>query len=319
MPTAYKDYYQILGVSRDASEEEIRRAYRKLARKYHPDVNPGSKSSEEKFKEINEAHEVLSNPDRRKQYDALGSGWQAGQDFNIPPEFAEQFMRSRGGGGRRARNFSFGGTGFSDFFETLFGAGGGWPGFDQGGMEGQEAGFSSRGQDIEGDIMITLEEAYHGTTRTISLQREGGAETYKVKIPAGVEQGARIRLGGRGGPGAGSGPAGDLFLRVHIAPHANFHFEDENLIYDLELAPWEAVMGTTLIVPTLDGKLNVKIRPGTQNGQRLRLRGQGFKRIGGDRGDLLVQVHIEVPESITGNERELWEKLAQTSRFNPRD
>ncbi|MDD2710966.1 MAG: J domain-containing protein [Verrucomicrobiae bacterium] len=320
MGAAYKDYYQILGVSRDASEEEIRRAYRKLARKYHPDLNPGSRMAEEKFKELNEAHEVLSSREKRRKYDALGAGWQAGQDFSVPPGYGAGGMGRgfAGTGGRQERDFSFGGTGFSDFFETLFGSG---RGFGGGGrpMEGFGQDASMRGQDIEGDIMITLEEAYHGTARTITLQRSAGTETYKVKIPAGMQQGGKVRLPKRGEQGMGGGPPGDLLLRVHIAPHPNFHLEGDDLVCDLEVTPWEAVLGASLPVKTLDQLLKVKIRPGTQNGVRLRLRGQGFKHLNGSRGDLLVHVNVEVPETITGAERQLWEQMARMSRFNPRD
>jgi len=313
MPTAYKDYYQILGVSRDASDEEIRKAYRKLARKYHPDLNPDNKQAEEKFKEANEANEALSNPQRRKQYDALGSGWQEGQAFTVPPGFEEMFARAHGQKG----GFSFGGTGFSDFFETLFGAARGTAG---GGPWGNVRGgdFSARGQDIEGEIMVTLEEACRGTTRAITLQRDEKKETYRVKIPPGIEQGSRIRLGGQGQEAVGGGEAGDLYLRIRIAPHPDFRLDGGNLIYDLDLAPWEAVLGTTLTVPTLDQKLNLKIPPGTQNGWRLRLRGQGFQFRGGKRGDLIVQVHVEVPENVTAAERATWEELARSSGFNPR-
>ncbi len=313
----YKDYYQILGVSRDASEDEVRKAYRKLARKYHPDLNPNNKPAEEKFKELNEAHDDLSNSERRKPYDALGSGWQEGQAFTGAPGFEEMFSQARGQSG----GFSFSETGFSDFFETLFGAGGrGRASAGGGGERGHRGaqGFSARGQDIEGEIMITLEEAHRGSIRAITLQRDNKQETYKVKIPAGIEQHSRIRLGGRGGEGLGGGEAGDLYLRVRIAPHPDFRLEGSNLIYDLELAPWEAVLGTTVIVPALDQKLNIKIPPGTQNGWRLRLRGQGFKGLGKERGDLIVQVHIEVPETVTATERTAWEALARSSSFNPR-
>jgi len=310
MPTGYKDYYKILEVPRGASGEEIRKAYRKLARKHHPDLNPGDKKAEERFKEINEAHEVLSNPEKRHQYDALGSNWQHGQEFRPPPGYESQF----GGVGDQDFDFRFDGTGFSDFFERVFGAG---RGFQRGGGAGR--GYSSRGEDVEGDIMITLDEAFHGSTRAITVQRGKKTETYKVKIPAGVEPGSRIRLGGAGEAGIGEGPTGDLYLRVRLAPHPFLRLDGDNLVYDLEVAPWEAVLGTAVTVATLDQKLRLKVPQGVHNGQRLRLRGQGFKPRGRPPGDLLVQIHIEVPPSITAKERELWEQLARLSSFNPRE
>lgn len=317
MPATYKDYYKILGVSREASSEEIRKAYRKLARKFHPDLNPNNKAAEEKFKEINEAHEVLSNADRRRQYDALGSGWQQGQSFTPPPGYEEQFGGFRGDAGTMGgREFVFEGGGFSDFFEAIFGgARGRSRGFS--GMEEQD--FSTRGRDLEGDLMITLEEAHRGVVKEVSLRRRGKVETLKVKVPAGVEPGHVIRLSGQGGQGQGGGGAGDLRLKIHIAPHPDFHMEGTALVYDMEMAPWEAVLGASITVPTLDQKLNLKIPPGTQNGQRLRLRGQGLERLGKGRGDLIVRIHIEVPETVTEDERVLWEQLRAKARFNPRD
>ncbi len=312
----YKDYYKILGVDRDSSEEEIRKAYRTLARKYHPDLNPNNKQAEEKFKEINEAHEVLSDSSKRKQYDALGSSWQHGQEFRVPPGFEGRFQRGRGA---PSYEFHFGGTGFSDFFESLFGAGRSTAGRSENDSFVDEEVFSSRGQDIEGDIMITLDEAFRGSTRSITMERNGIKETYKVKIPPGIEQDSRIRLGGQGKAGMGHGESGDLYLRVRIAPHPYLHFEGEDLVYDLELSPWEAVLGTTVTISILDQKFKLKIPPGTQNGQRLRLRGQGFPRLGKPRGDLIVLTHIEVPKSIAATERKAWEELAHKSSFNPRN
>jgi curved DNA-binding protein len=323
MPTGYKDYYKVLGVSREASDEEIRKAYRKLARQYHPDLNPGDKKAEEKFKEINEAHEVLSNKEKRKQYDDLGSGWQEGQEFRVPPGYESMFGGARPGGGPRHYEYHFGGTGFSDFFESLFGAGARQGGFGRAGRGFPDGGFPQdlpqRGQDIEGDIMITLEEAFRGSTRTITVEREGKTETFKVKIPPGIEPGSRIRLTGRGAAGSGNGEAGDLYLRVRLAPHPYFRLEKDGLIYDLDLTPWEAVLGATITISTLDQKVNLRVQAGTQNGQRLRLRGQGFKFMNQPRGDLIVQIHIEVPKTLTPAEREAWEKLASSSQFNPRE
>lgn len=313
----YKDYYKILDVPREATADEIRKAYRKLARKFHPDLNPNNKAAEEKFKEVNEAYEVLSNTDKRKQYDSLGSDWQHDQRFQPPPGFEERFGRRRPGGrgGGGGVEFDFGGSGFSDFFESLFG--GARPGGRPNGGDGHE--FSARGGDIEGEITISLEDAQKGCTRALTVQREGGRETYNVKIPAGVESGSRIRLGGRGEAGMGRGKAGDLYLRVRFAPHPYLRLEGEELVHDLDLAPWEAVLGATITIRTLDEKIALKIPPGTQNGHKLRLRGRGFRKMDGTRGDLIVQAQIEVPGSVSDAERAAWEELSRKSRFNPRE
>src|SRR5437764_4502996 len=294
----YKDYYKILNISREATADEIKKAFRKLARKYHPDVNPGNKKAEEKFKEINEAYEVLSDPDKRKKYDELGASWKQGAGFRPPPGW-EQRARRSGGGAQPFEDFEFhfGGTGFSDFFEQFFGSSGG----RRSGTHFQE-GFqeaSQRGQDVEADILVTLEEASSGSIRPVSLQRNvlcercGGSgeinqracpechgsgqtanvENYQVKIPPGVREGQRLRLAGRGEAGVGHGPAGDLFLRVRFARHPDHRVEGDNLYYDLDLAPWEAVLGAKVSVPTLDGHVSIKIPPGAQNTQKMRIRG----------------------------------------------
>jgi curved DNA-binding protein len=327
MAVQYKDYYESLGVSRTASEAEIKKAFRKLAREYHPDVAKDKKKAEEKFKEINEAYEVLSDPTKRKKYDELGANWKQGADFRPPPGW-EQFA---GAGGRNFRGgrpspeeheFHFGGTGFSDFFEQLFGARGGGAGFrgrDFGGQTGFEDEMAARGRDIEGDIMVTLEEVKRGSVRSVSIRHNSHTDTYQVKIPAGVTEGQRLRVAGRGEAGAGGGEAGDLYLRVRLAKHPDFEVDDHNLIYEAELAPWEAVLGANISVPTLDGRVNIKIPPGTQNGQKLRVRGRGLPLRDGGNGDLIVVARIEVPPKISDAERKLWEQLAAESKFNPRD
>jgi curved DNA-binding protein len=342
MPVQFKDYYEVLGVSRTASDEEIKKAFRKLARQYHPDVAKDKKAAEARFKEINEAYEVLGDAAKRKKYDELGPNWKQGADFRPPPGW-EGFA---GGGRGRAgshQEFHFGGTGFSDFFEQLFGsAGRNAPGgFRSGGMTDD---LAERGEDIEGDIMVTLEEAVKGSLRTISIEHGvtcdncggtgernrrvcpacGGAgrvhktEQYQVRIPPGVANGQRLRLAGRGEAGIGGGKAGDLYLRVRLGKHPDFQVEESDLIYEAELAPWEAVLGTQLSAPTLDGRVNIKIPPGTQNGQRLRVRGRGLPKRGGGQGDLLVAIKIEVPAKISEAERAAWEQLARTSKFDPR-
>jgi curved DNA-binding protein len=329
MAVQFKDYYEVLGVPRTASEDEIKKAFRKLARQYHPDVAKTKKGAEEKFKEINEAYEVLSDPAKRKKYDELGPDWKQGAEFRPPPGWQYQqggpFAGGGRGGQRQDYEFEFGGsTGFSDFFEQLFGSRmrGGGGGFGQRGERGFEE-FAEKGRDVEGEIMVTLDEAMHGAVRPITLRRvdPNGAtktETYQVKIPAGVTEGQVLRVPGRGEAGAHGGASGDLYLKVRLAKHPDFHVEDHNLIYEAPLAPWEAVLGTNLSVPTLDGKVNIKIPPGTQNGQKLRIRGRGLPQRSGPNGDLIVVTHIEVPDAVSEEERKLWEQLANVSHFKPR-
>lgn len=349
MPVKYKDYYETLGVPRTASDAEIKKAFRKLAREFHPDVAKNKKHAEEKFKEVNEAYEVLGDPAKRKKYDELGHNWRAGSEFRPPPGW-ESFSTSGGFPGRGPRGeefeFHFGGTGFSDFFEQLFGGRGGRSGgFGRRGGTAEEEFASERGRDIEGDIMVTLEEAMRGSVRSVSVRHGvvcehcggtgqrarhvcnvcGGTgqvaktDTYQVKIPAGVSEGQRLRIAGRGEAGLGGGAAGDLFLRVRFAKHPDFAVEEHNLIYEAELAPWEAVLGTSISLPTLDGRVNIKIPPGTHNGQKLRVRGRGLPQHGGGSGDLIVVMRIEVPVKVNESERKLWEQLSRESSFKPRE
>ena len=314
MAVQFRDYYETLGVSKTASEDEIRTAFRKLARKYHPDVAKDKSTAEEKFKQINEAYEVLSDPEKRKKYDQLGADWnQPGGGFQPPPGWGTQ----QGGGGHNpfggGVEFEFGGTGFSDFFEAFFGGGrAAQAGFGRGGFApgGSPA---SRGSDVEADIMVTLEEALRGSTRTVSLRRNSSSklETYQVKIPRGVHEGQRIRLAGQGEAGARGGKSGDLFLRVRLARHPDFSVEGSDLIHEVELAPWQAVLGTELKTPTLEGEARLKVPPGTQSDQRLRMRERGLPNANGTRGDLYVVTRIRVPKKLTDRERELWSQLAQ--------
>jgi curved DNA-binding protein len=325
MPAAFKDYYTTLGVAKTASEAEIKKAFRKLARKYHPDVAKDKKTAEEKFKEINEAYEVLSDPDKRKKYDELGANWQDGGGYQPPPDWSGGAGDPRGG----AQEFHFEGTGFSDFFEQFFGGGGhrrqGFPGVDADFGFPPDDNRPRRGSDIEGDVLVTLDEAMHGAMRPITLQtvdpRTGKTETHSftVRIPPGASEGRRIRVPGKGTEGSGGSPAGDLFLRVRFAAHPDFRARGSDLYYDLDLAPWEAVLGEQIVVPGLNGALKVRIPPGTQNGQQLRIRGQGLP-IGktGGKGDLFVVSTIQVPPEVNDEERELWEKLRSRSTFRPR-
>ena len=339
----FKDYYQILGVPRSAGDEDIKKAFRKLARQYHPDVAKNKKEAEEKFKEINEANEVLSDPAKRKRYDELGANWkQQGAGFQPPPGGHRQSRQRRGGD---PNEYQFNGTGFSDFFEQFFSGsrGAGTGGFESFGTE--EEVFAARGRDVEADIMVTLEEVANGSVRSISLKRAvlcqacdgtglsgqrpcpicGGSgqteriDQYQVKIPAGIHAGSKLRLSGRGEKGHGSGSAGDLYLRVNVARHPEFHIEDDILHHELELAPWEAALGATVSVPTLSGKVQIKIPPGTQSGHTLRVRGRGLPVHKSSPGDLHVVTKIVVPEKTTDEERGLWEQLASKSGFKPRE
>ncbi|MGH9834487.1 MAG: DnaJ C-terminal domain-containing protein [Blastocatellia bacterium] len=343
MAVKFRDYYEVLGVARTASADEIKKAYRKLARKYHPDVNPGDKTAEEKFKELNEAYEVLSDPEKRKRYDQLGANWKAGADFTPPPDWAGW---TGGEGERGGFDFgeAFGGArgagGFSDFFEAFFSGGRG----ARGGRTG--AGFTMRGSDVEAEIQLTLEEAHRGVTRTITFEAAercpdcGGSgvkdnrpcptcrgaghvrrqKSLEVTIPPGVRDGSVIRLAGQGEPGTGNAQAGDLFLRVRLKPHPLFRLVgDDDVEVELPVAPWEAVLGAKVNVPTLEGPVEMTIPTGTQAGQRLRLRGQGLNRRRGGRGDEYVRLKIVIPPKPTPKEKELFEKLAAESRFDPRE
>jgi len=306
MAVEYKDYYKILGVSRTAAKDDIAKSFKKLARKYHPDFNPGDKTAESKFKDISEAYEVLKDDEKRRLYDHLGPNWQEGQHFQHPPGFeGTQFSFTNTGGGFQG----MGTSPFSEFFESLFG----------GGMRGsQSASFGGspfeqftqrpmKGQDVESRLQLTLEEAYHGGTKSISLRSpDGSVRTFEVKIPAGVKNGAKIRLAGRGE--AGSGQPGDLYLQVQLLPHVHFVLDDSDVVYELPVAPWEAVLGAKLRVPTLDGTIELSIPAGTNSRKKFRLRGRGLGS-GVHKGDQLVRVIVNVPEQLSAEERVLWEKL----------
>ena len=323
MAVQFKDYYEILGVARTAPPDEIKQAFRKLARVHHPDVAKNKAAGEAKFKEINEAYEVLGDPEKRKRYDELGANWQDGGGM----AGAAGGMRGRGRAPAGGPDFEFDGTGFSDFFESFFGSGRG--GFDSRrrgpvAMDDDEGEFVHPGNDVEADLLVTLEEALHGSKRKVTLRRpaHGGGEdrldTYQVKIPAGVHEGQRIRLAGQGGAGFGGAAAGDLYLRVRLARHPDFSVQGADLLFDLDLAPWEAVLGVTVKIPTLDGLTSLRVPAGTAAGGRLRMRGLGLPREDKGRGDLYATVRIQVPASVTAAERARWEEMARTSTFNPR-
>jgi curved DNA-binding protein len=325
MPIEFKDYYKTLGVARNATQDEIKKAFRKLAREFHPDVATDKKVAEEKFKEINEAYEVLGDPDKRTKYDSLGT--EADQEGMFAGAQGGSSRRWSGSPDEENVEFHFDGTGFSDFFEQFFGRGGAYGGATQFRGRGRRAepGFAARGSDFESDIMVTLEEAFSGSERMISLQRvdrrtgEAKTQTLKVRIPPGVHEGQAIRVAGMGENGIGGGEAGDLFLRVRFAAHPEFRARGSDLYYSLDLAPWEAVLGTRVVVPTLKDQVSLRVPAGTDNGRQLRIRGRGLP-IGrtGRFGDLYVEVNIALPSTVNEEQRKLWEELARISDFNPR-
>lgn len=344
MAVKTRDYYEVLGVGRDASGDEIKTAYRKLARKFHPDLNPGDKASEERFKELQEAYDVLSDAEKRKLYDQYGENWRAVQQGGgAPPP-------GRGGGARAAEGAGPGGPGGFDFSGFDFG------GFDFGGSDIFEEMFSrgrgrgrarrsNRGADVEAELELSLEEAHRGGRRTLQMQVAepcatcqgtgvvgdnqvcptcGGTgqvlrpKTIEVNIPAGVRDGSTVRLAGQGGAGASGAQAGDLYLHIRLRPHPVFTLRGDDLETELPIAPWEAVLGAKVEVPTIEGRAEVTIPAGAQSGQRLRLRGQGLNKRRGGRGDLYVRLKIVVPKEPSEEERRLFEELKRVARFNPR-
>lgn len=321
MAVKFKDYYETLGVTRTATAEELKQAFRKLARVHHPDVAKNKAVGEERFKEINEAYEVLSDPDKRRRYDDLGANWKEG----APPPPGPGGRRSRSSG--EGADFEFGGTGYSDFFESFFGGSRAGFGSARRSTRGRNEGansFAHDGEDVEADLLVTLEEALHGSQRKVTLRRPGERpsddrlDTYQIRIPPGVREGQRIRLAGRGSPGLGGGAAGNLYLRVRLARHPDLSVQEADLYYDLELAPWEAVLGVEAKIPTLDGTTALRVPPGTTSGKQLRLRGLGLPGQDGTRGNLYATVRIQVPTAVSGEERTAWEQLARISKFNPR-
>lgn len=304
MATGYKDYYKILGVDRNASEKEIKQAYRKLARKYHPDVNPGDKASEEKFKDISEAHEVLADKDKRSKYDQFGQYWQqAGQPGagQPPPGWGEQ-----AGGGFADFDFEAGG-GLGDIFDLLFGQGQGRTRTQRGGGRSRKTWTPTRGRDVEYEIEVTLEEAYLGATKTFTVD----GRRIEVKIPQGVKGGSRIRLAGQGEQGPGT-EKGDLYLIVKMRPHPRIERKESDLYTDISVPYTTAVLGGEVQVQTLSGKVNMKIPAGTSSGQTFRLAGQGMPHLrGGGKGDLYARVKITVPKSLSQREKDLLQELAQ--------
>jgi curved DNA-binding protein len=331
----FKDYYDTLGISREASEQDVKRAYRRLARKYHPDVSKEAEA-EARFKEVGEAYEVLKDPEKRAAYDQLGANWKAGQEFRPPPGAGagtggRRYYYSRGGGesfGAGAEHFGGGGGeqfgGYSDFFEALFGAGrmGGGMGGRAGGPRGaqefhyRQAG-PSRGEDQHARIQISLEDAFRGASRTLELRApEGGSRSIRVAIPRGVTEGQRIRLAGQGVAGMQGGAAGDLFLEISFTPHRIFEADGRNILLTLPVTPWEAALGETVAVPTLGGRVDLKIPAGSQSGRRLRLKGRGLP--GSPAGDQIVTLSIETPPADSEEARRVYEEMRSKLPFDPR-
>jgi len=318
----YKDYYAVMGVKNDATQDEIKRAYRKLARKYHPDVSQEA-DSEEKFKELGEAYEVLKDPEKRSAYDQLGAQWQAGQEFHPPPGWDAGFEFSDQGGASPDMGD------FSDFFESLFGrahrqaGSAGRPGY--GAASGADRGFQMRGEDHHAKVIVELEDSYQGATRAITLQMpqlsEDGhvttrARTLNVQIPKGIRQGQQIRLAGQGGAGYGGAPSGDLYLEVEFNPKSRYRVEGADVYLDLPLAPWEAALGDTIKVSTPAGSVDLKVPPNSQPGKMLRLKGRGIPAR--QAGDFYVVLQIKLPPADSAEHRRIYQQMKQEFTFNPR-
>ena len=319
MAVRFQDYYETLGVKRSASAEEIKRAYRKLARKYHPDVNKTSEA-EAKFKQLGEAYEVLKDAEKRKRYDRLGADWKAGQEFTPPPGYENIRFESGGRPGRGGGGFSFrpGGQ-FSDFFETFFGQSGqrgGGQSFEDllrnGGGGGGHARRRPPAAAQEVAITIPLEAAYLGAVQQVTLQGPQGNRTLDVTIPAGTTEGTKIRLKGQAGGGA------DLLLKVNIARHPRYEVNSHDVTAELKISPWEAALGAKVPVATLDGTVTLAVPPGARAGSRLRLAGKGLPKKEG-RGDMFARLRIVVPEKLSKKEKDLFEQLAEVSKFKPRN
>ncbi|MCX7842416.1 MAG: DnaJ domain-containing protein [Clostridia bacterium] len=305
----YKDYYSILGLDKNASQEDIKKAYRKLAKKYHPDTNPGNKQAEEKFKDVNEAYEVLSDPEKRKKYDNFGNeyNFQNGYDFD-PSQF---------GFGKNVK-YEFrtgGGMDHSDFFNMFFGGGFDFDSlFDHAGMNKNKRHSAYKGEDIEAELEITPEEGFHGAEKKISIRGHMGVKNLSFKIPKGVKDGQRIRLQGQGEEGLNGGQNGDLFLNIRIKPSERFTLEGNDLTTTLNIMPWDAALGSETSVDTIDGRILVKIPAGIQTDSKVRVAGKGYVDGTGKRGDLYLKVRIVNPSHITNEMKGLYEKLRQASK-----
>ena len=297
----YKDYYRVLGVERSAAEDDIKKAYRKLARKYHPDVSK-EPNAKEKFQEVSEAYETLRDKEKRAAYDSLGSGFRAGQDFRPPPDWFDRFGAGRGE--------DLGGVDLSDLFESL-GAFGRATGFGRARRGGTMA---FPGEDYEVSVRLTLEEAYRGAERQVQF----GGRSFTARVPRGATDGQRLRLRGKGGPGMNGGPPGDLYLQISLTPHPLYRVSGHDLNLEVPLAPWEAALGAQIEIPTMEGRVTLKVPAGSRAGQKLRLAGKGLPKPGSGAGDLYAELTIAVPATLTDREKKLYEELRAVSHFDPR-
>lgn len=309
----YKDYYQILGIDRKATQDDVKKAYRKLARKYHPDVSK-EPNAEEKFKEVGEAYEVLKDSEKRAAYDQLGT-YRTGQEFRPPPGWEQQFSQARGGSGEYATHD------YSDFFAELIGMG------KRGAHRRTAPSFAMTGQDYEVTVHLKLEEAFRGTETNLELvapeyTEEGTVrrvpKTIKVRIPKGVTDGQKLRVPGKGGKGINGGPNGDLYLNIALHPHPLFKASESDLYLEVPVTPWEAALGASIEVPTLDGSVRLKVPASAKAGQKLRLSGKGLPKPGGGHGDFYAVLQIASPTVLNAREKDLFEELAKVSSFNPR-
>ncbi len=311
MANTTQDYYSILGVSKTVDQKELKKAYRRLARKYHPDLHPGDQKAamEKKFQELNEAYEVLGDETSRKKYDQYGPNWKEAEAY----ERARQQAGGAYPGGQPHPGFGQGGgADFSDVFESMFGRGAQ--------REGASfRGFAMAGADLETDLPVSLREAFTGTSRTLTLpDPKGHTRNIEVRIPAGVRDGERLRVKGKGQPGRGGGPPGDLFFHVHIAPHPVFQRNGSDIVVTLPVWPWETVLGADVQVPTLSGSVRLKIPPGSQPQQRMRLKGKGLPKRTGGHGDQFVVLSIVTPKNPSPEDLLLYEQLAKTAHPDPR-
>lgn len=304
----YKDYYKVLGVSKTVTPDEIKKAYRKLAVKYHPDKNPGNKAAEDKFKEINEAYEVLGDAEKRKKYDELGENWKYYQQGGRPAEGFDwsQYAGGNGGRGYTYTSGDFNEGSFSDFFESIFGGGR----FGGGGARGRAQ--ARKGEDYRAEMDISLEEAYNGTTRQININ----GQTLEMKIRPGTHDGQVLRLRGKGGAGRNGGPSGDVYITVHIPKHPHYEIKGDDLYCEVPVDLYTAVLGGKALVRTLKGTIRIDIARGTQNGKLLRLKGMGMPKFGknNEHGDMYAKVHVQLPEKLTDKETELFTQLANLKR-----
>lgn len=337
MPVKYKDYYQVLGVARNATQDEIKSQYRKMARKHHPDLNKNDKSAEGRFKEIQEAYEVLSDPKKRRQYDTLGANYREGMEFEMPSGWRSAGQASGAGGGLGGFE---GLGGFSEFFEALFGG----SGASRNRSRTSVPPHAHKGKDIETKLPISLEEAYRGALKRVRLHvpatctacNGGGVvagtrcgacggsghapllKNMELKIPAGIKSGARLRLAGQGEPPPmPGGEAGDLFAKIEIEPHPVFTLKGVNIHIELPVSPWEAVLGGEVEVPTLGGMIRMKLPPNSQSGAKMRLKNCGMPSPGGP-GDEIVHIQVVVPTEVSDREKNLFRQLRDISHFRPR-